>query len=124
MHGLNGTPNYTHLGHPINAYHLIRHVASGWNKILKDKFRINLWIRSFTNSVENIPSDKELQEKLSYKVFEKFRSQLHVEGVPKTHLVKINFTSRDPKMASQIANAIGEAYVEENLFLATKCLKV
>ena len=45
MHGLNRTPSYTHLGHPINAYHLIRHVASGWNKILKDKFRINLWIR-------------------------------------------------------------------------------
>ena len=80
------------------------------------KARVNLWIRSFTNSVENIPSDKELQEKLSYKVFEKFRSQLHVEGVPKTHLVKIHFTSRDPKMASQIANAIGEAYIEENLF--------
>ena len=27
---LNDTPNYNYLGHPINAYHFIRHVAHGW----------------------------------------------------------------------------------------------
>ena len=43
LHQLNATPNYDHLGHPINAYHLIRHVASGWNKIVKNKVEINKW---------------------------------------------------------------------------------
>ncbi len=80
------------------------------------KGKIKAWMRSLTNDVESIPSDKELQEKLSYKIFEKYRSLLHVEAIPKTHLVKIHFTSRDPKIASQIANAIGEAYIEENIY--------
>ena len=26
-------PNYKFLGHPINAYHFIRHVASGWQEV-------------------------------------------------------------------------------------------
>ena len=45
LHGLNRTPHYTHLGHPINAYHLIRHVASGWDKVSRQKLEINHWIR-------------------------------------------------------------------------------
>ena len=36
IHKLNESPNYDYLGHPINAYHLIRHVASGWSNILEN----------------------------------------------------------------------------------------
>ena len=36
IHQLNQTPNYDYLGHPVNAYHLIRHVASGWDNILNN----------------------------------------------------------------------------------------
>ena len=35
MQNLNQTPNYDYLGHPLNAYHLIRHLASGWNYLTK-----------------------------------------------------------------------------------------
>ena len=38
MQNLNQTPNYDYLGHPLNAYHLIRHVASGWNYLAKKQF--------------------------------------------------------------------------------------
>ena len=38
MHNLNQAPNFNHLGHPLNAYHLIRHVASGWNYLIKNEF--------------------------------------------------------------------------------------
>ncbi len=31
--GLNETPNYDFLGHPINAYLFVRHVAHGWHRI-------------------------------------------------------------------------------------------
>lgn len=31
--GLNQTPNIDHLGHPINAYHLLRHVVYGWEYV-------------------------------------------------------------------------------------------
>ena len=30
---LNETPNYNFLGHPINAFHFVRHVASGWTDV-------------------------------------------------------------------------------------------
>ena len=36
---LDAEPNYEFLGHPLNSYFFIRHVAHGWNKIkasLKD----------------------------------------------------------------------------------------
>ena len=35
-HQLNQAPNYDYLGHPVNAYHLIRHVASGWATVLDE----------------------------------------------------------------------------------------
>ena len=39
MHNLNETPNYDYLGHPLNAYHLVRHVASGWNYLAKKQLK-------------------------------------------------------------------------------------
>ena len=44
LHKLNDTPNLDYLGHPINAYHFIRHVASGWQRILNDSSEIDKWI--------------------------------------------------------------------------------
>ena len=32
-HKLNNTPTINYLGHPINAYHLIRHIVYGWEYI-------------------------------------------------------------------------------------------
>ena len=51
LHKLNATPNLDYLGHPINAYHLIRHVASGWKRILNDASRINDWITHNTGQI-------------------------------------------------------------------------
>ena len=34
QHKLNTTPNIEYLGHPINAYHLIRHIFYGWEYIV------------------------------------------------------------------------------------------
>ena len=51
LHKLNDTPNLDYLGHPINAYHLIRHVASGWNRILNDAPQINDWITHNTGQI-------------------------------------------------------------------------
>ncbi len=31
--GLNREPNYDFLGHPLNAYFFVRHVAHGWTMI-------------------------------------------------------------------------------------------
>ena len=31
---LNQEPNYGYLGHPVNSYHFIRHMAIGWPVIM------------------------------------------------------------------------------------------
>ena len=46
LHKLNDNPNFDYLGHPVNAYHFIRHVASGWKRILNDGPKINKWIEN------------------------------------------------------------------------------
>ncbi len=48
-------------------------------------------------------------------VVEAFMEMVSIEPVRKSQLVKISFESADPKLAASIANAIGEAYIENNL---------
>ena len=31
---LNQEPNYDYLGHPVNSYHFIRHMATGWPSVM------------------------------------------------------------------------------------------
>ena len=59
LHKLNATPNLEYLGYPINAYYLIRHVASGWNRNSNDAPRINDWITHNTgkNMWNNLLND-------------------------------------------------------------------
>ena len=42
---LNETPNIEQLGHPINAYHLIRHITFGWNTITTEILNNKTWWR-------------------------------------------------------------------------------
>ena len=46
LHKLNDNPNLEYLGHPLNSYHLIRHVASGWKRFLNDEPKLNKWIEN------------------------------------------------------------------------------
>ena len=51
IHQLNQTPNYDYLGHPLNAYHFIRHVASGWDNIMMNVLHDD--IHNMTNDLGN-----------------------------------------------------------------------
>ena len=48
-------------------------------------------------------------------ILKSFKSHLTIEPIRNTQLVKIHFKSKDPHLASQVANAIGHAYMESNL---------
>ena len=50
-------PNYDFLGHPINAYHFVRHVASGW-KHIQDKVIGNATIRDNLNILKERENEK------------------------------------------------------------------
>lgn len=49
------------------------------------------------------------------KFIDGFRTRITVSPVRKTQLVKITFEANDPKLAAQVANALGNAYIEGNL---------
>ena len=49
------------------------------------------------------------------KLLAKFIENLTVEPVRKTQLVNIYFESHDPKLAADVANAIGETYIDSQL---------
>lgn len=55
------------------------------------------------------------QEQRYQAVVAAFSKRLAVLPVSKTQLVKISFESYDPRFAAQMANAIGEAYIDSNL---------
>ena len=58
-------PSYDFLGHPINAYHFVRHVASGW-KHVQDHVIGNATLRDNLNSLkdreqEKLPDDYDIK---------------------------------------------------------------
>ena len=63
IHQLNQTPNYEYLGHPVNAYHLVRHVASGWSNVIDNV--MNDEVYSLVHDLGNtilILSNKEIKK--------------------------------------------------------------
>ena len=62
------------------------------------------------------PSPKETAQfsESYYQALQAFRSKLDIEPVRNTQLVRIRFRSTDPKLATTIANAVGQAYIDAN----------
>ncbi|MGR5130752.1 GumC family protein [Vibrio alfacsensis] len=55
------------------------------------------------------------QEAINRSVLKEFKSRLTISPIRKTQLVNISFESQDPKLAAEIANAVGLAFIENNL---------
>jgi len=66
IHQLNQTPNYDYLGHPVNAYHFIRHVASGWATVLDEVMENNDTISLIQDleMLKNRTQEEKLPDKL------------------------------------------------------------
>ncbi|WP_299141447.1 GumC family protein [uncultured Vibrio sp.] len=60
-------------------------------------------------------SEEDAQEAIRQEVLDAFKDRLTISPIRKTQLVNISFESEDPKLAAQIANAVGEAYINQNL---------
>lgn len=45
---------------------------------------------------------------------QRVRSNLLVEAVPKTNIIRVSFISRDPKLAARVLSAVDTVYVEEH----------
>lgn len=55
------------------------------------------------------------REALNRRVLKVFKSKLTISPIRKTQLVNISFESSDPKLAADIANEVGQAFIENNL---------
>ncbi|MEF1193419.1 capsular biosynthesis protein, partial [Vibrio parahaemolyticus] len=49
-----------------------------------------------------------------YQALQAFKRKLDIEPVRNTQLVRISFRSADPKLATRVANAVGQAYIDAN----------
>ncbi|RTZ17431.1 polysaccharide biosynthesis tyrosine autokinase [Vibrio aquaticus] len=56
-----------------------------------------------------------IEKSLNRAVLKNFKSKLTVSPIRKTQLVNISFESEDPELAATIANAIGQAFIENNM---------
>ncbi|WP_028023174.1 GumC family protein [Enterovibrio calviensis] len=48
-------------------------------------------------------------------VLRKFKSHLTIEPIRNTQMVRVHFDSVNPELATRVANALGQAYIESNL---------
>ncbi len=69
-------------------------------------------LSTLLNTNENIEPS---QESIRQNVLSAFKENLVIFPVRKTQLVKIKFTSEDPELAANVANAVGYAYIDLNL---------
>jgi len=55
---LDSEPNIEFLGHPLNAYHLIRHVSTGWNMVRnKTSLLLNETAEIFSKIIKLLTAD-------------------------------------------------------------------
>ncbi|BDU40573.1 GumC family protein [Vibrio nigripulchritudo] len=59
--------------------------------------------------------DEQLEDSHRQRVLREFKSNLSVTPVKNTQLVHITFLSKDPLMAANVANAVGEAYIQNHV---------
>jgi len=63
----------------------------------------------------DLADEKPTEEAIFQGVVDAFIGKLEISPVRKTQLVKISFEAYEPAFAAKMANAVGDAYIEDNL---------
>ncbi|NOH79906.1 polysaccharide biosynthesis tyrosine autokinase [Vibrio sp. RE86] len=64
---------------------------------------------------EEAKTEAQIQESIRQDALVIFADNLTISPIRKTQLVKISFISEDPELAAEVANAVGNAYIELNV---------
>jgi succinoglycan biosynthesis transport protein ExoP len=83
-----------------------------YNQVDEPFLPFSLDIRDYLSISEEVVETPEDKRR---KVVDSFMQNLSIEPVRKSQLVKISYESPDAELAADIANAVGEAYIENNL---------
>ena len=54
LNKLDQEPNLEYLGHPLDAYHFVRHVASNWERLRSEPLFMNITLRNSSHFKEDI----------------------------------------------------------------------
>jgi polysaccharide biosynthesis transport protein len=74
------------------------------------------WLKSlFSDGEEEVPDPAAEQARLMTAMKAKFLSRLNVSSVGRSRVLTISFTSEDPAVASNVANAIASLYITQQL---------
>lgn len=79
-----------------------------WKSYIRD-------LLPFLNTDRVVESEEQKQIRKREKLVAEFTSRLSIDPVRKTQLVNISFEANDAKLAAEIANAVGEAYIDTQL---------
>lgn len=78
--------------------------------------RVKTFLRSLNGEEVNQSVSEETEQYLiDQAVLSAFKSRLTVEPVRTTLLVKVSFESISPKLAAEVANAMGQAYIDSHM---------
>ena len=66
--------------------------------------------------VAEVLTAQEIEERKLRALIRQFSEQLTIQPIRKTQLVSISFDSQDPRLAAKIANAVGDVYIQQDLF--------
>ncbi len=84
------------------------------------------WVASLLSSIgfsDDADKKEWTEAALTEAIYGKFSKQLTIEPVRLSQLAKISFESRDPELAAQVANAVADVYIENDLEARYKMTK-
>lgn len=99
--------------HNLNLAQSPEFSRSGGLKQKIDELKSVPLVQDLLNVAPN-PTETAQYSQSYYRALQVFKEQLEIEPVRSTQMVKISFRSSDPILATQIANAVGQAYIDAN----------
>ncbi len=110
----------------LKSNHIADKVIQNLNLTLYPEFTSTGGLKQMIDEIKSIPLVQDLlnvapspegtnqYSNTYYRALQTFKNKLDIEPIRNTQMVKIIFHSTDPKLATQIANAVGQAYIEAN----------
>lgn len=85
---------------------------------LRDRLYSNLraWLSSMSGISSGGDSSQENSEKATEKIVTNVQKRINVQRVGLSFAIDISFASPDPELTARVANAVVEAYIEDQLF--------
>lgn len=77
--------------------------------------KLKLWTREEFSGKSQVSSEDLKNPIFKQRVIERFLNRLEVKPVRMTRLVEVNFTSYDPRLASDCVNALFDSFVDMNI---------